>query len=221
MVTQHSISFTDVPLFEGVSADTLAPLQAASRTVHLEKGDYLFKQGDKGRNMYVIASGELRIWKENGHVVELARLGPKNVVGEMELIDGKQREAHVQALQPTELLAISREDFFHHLGNYPGMATHMMVLLSQRVRDNNARQMAFHERYALPPRLAALLLLSGGNNHEISEFSAKRAHMALSLATELEYLDKLLEDWQTQGVLARQDDVLRILDPAALETLAR
>ncbi len=219
MMTQPQLSLSEVPLFEGVSPDMLAPLQAASRAVSLERREFLFKQGDKGRDMFIIISGELRVWKENGHEVELAHLGPKEVVGEMELIDGKRRDAHVQALQPTQLLAISREDFFRHLGNYPGMATHMMVLLSQRMRANNARQMNFYSQYALPGRLATALLLCAAPSYEISGFADKRARMAFSLAVEEAELEGLMSDWQAQGLIHVDGDHLTIQVPSALEAL--
>lgn len=150
-----------IPMFAGLAPQVLAPLQAACRSLRLERGDILFKRGERGHEMYIIESGRMRIWIEapDGRELELAELGEHEVLGELEMIDGKSRSASAQALEATHLIALPRDALFTQMGNYPGMAVHLMTVLSERLRKNNERHFIERSTFAPESRLAGLLLL--------------------------------------------------------------
>lgn len=215
MLARSTISLTDVPLFQGISPETLAPLWMTCRHVQLERHQVLFHEGDKGNEMYIIEDGEIRIWKENedGHKLELATLGATEVVGELEIIDGKPRSANAQAVAQTRLVALQRDDFFDHLGMYPGMAVHMMVILSERLRRNNELQLQLHRQYQPTLRVAQLLYLLANAENQVAMSSEARAHMAFVLSMETESLERILQQWQQQQLIEFVDQsTLRIID---------
>lgn len=79
----------------------------------LDDGERLFAQGDAPDRLYFILDGRLRVYadREDGAVVELAELGPGEVVGEVAIMHGLPRTASVAALAPTTLLAVEAETF--------------------------------------------------------------------------------------------------------------
>ncbi|HLA42055.1 MAG TPA: Crp/Fnr family transcriptional regulator [Aggregatilineales bacterium] len=221
MIAEHGFSLTHVPLFEGLSMDTLAPLLASVRTVSLEKNEYLFRQGERGKEMYIIKSGSLRIWKENndGHKLELAVLGQHEVVGELEIIDGKPRSANVQALEPSELMALARDALFNHLGSHPGMAVHLMTILSERLRTNNEMQLQLHSEHKPAARVAQLLLLLCGDDGNLLHPPFDVNGAAFILNMEPEALERILKQLDGQGLIRRSADTMKIQNQTSLRQL--
>ena len=218
MVAPGSISLADVPLFAGLTPEMLAPLQATCRPVSLERHEILFRQGDRGKDMYIIVSGKLDIWTENEdeHRLHLATLGPTEVVGELEIIDGKPRSANARALEPTQLIALARDAFFAHLGQYPGMAVHLMTILSERLRQNNLMQMQLHREHRPHARVAQLLLLLAGDGQEISIQPQKAAYI---LGMETAALERILNELAADGAISAENDTISIDDRQHLRAI--
>jgi CRP-like cAMP-binding protein len=93
--------------FSDVEIEALAS-RMASRG--LSAGHMLFREGDVGDEMYFVLSGRLLISKAVAPNVDkvLARMGPGEYLGEMNLFGGLQRSASVQAEVDTELLVLDR-----------------------------------------------------------------------------------------------------------------
>ena len=74
----------------------------------LAEGEVLINEGDAGDAAYCVVTGEVLVWKvgEFGPI-ELARLGPGAIFGEMSMVDEKPRSASVRALCSTCLLYTS------------------------------------------------------------------------------------------------------------------
>ena len=196
----------------------LAPLQATCRQVSLERHDFLFRQGDRGNEMYVIVAGQLDIWteSEDEHKLHLATLGPTEVVGELEIIDGKPRSANARALEPTQLIALARDAFFDHIGQYPGMAVHLMTILSDRLRQNNLLQMQLHRTHRPTTRVAQLLLMLAGDSQQIDLQSQQAACI---LGMEVVALERILSELQVDGAILLQDNTISISDPQRLHNI--
>src|SRR5690606_33260287 len=115
--------------------------------------------GQKGKELYIIESGTVRVWQGGDIPQDLAILGPDEVVGELEIIDGRPSSANVQALESVRCIVLSRDDFFYHLGQFPGMAIYMLTLLSDGLRKNNDMRSLYGSDAAIYARAAELLLL--------------------------------------------------------------
>ncbi len=64
----------------------------ANQIKELKKGELLFREGDPSDAMYIIKKGKIAIVKTKGTgEVELAELGPGELVGEMAFFDNKSR----------------------------------------------------------------------------------------------------------------------------------
>jgi CRP-like cAMP-binding protein len=84
------------------------------RNRSLAPGEVLFRAGDRGDALYILAKGGVQVIDGDGstsHERVLAELGPGHAFGEMALLSGGPRTATIRALGATELLAIEKEDF--------------------------------------------------------------------------------------------------------------
>ena len=61
--------------------------------LHLKKGDFLFREGDKAEYFYVVVKGRMSIKKfeASGHIFALRLVGPNNVIGEVPLYEENTR----------------------------------------------------------------------------------------------------------------------------------
>jgi len=79
----------------------------------LNPGEVLFNEGDKGRLMYLIREGKIKITKGKGEEEKvLAVLKEGDFFGEMAIIDGSPRSASAIAVTLTSLLVIVSIGFF-------------------------------------------------------------------------------------------------------------
>ena len=115
------------------STDTLECLASESQLRDLDVGAVLFSDGEEGRSMYVILSGELIVSK-NG--IEIARRTKGDYLGEMALIESQPRSATVKSAVPSLLLEITQEQFQTKLSASPDVLMAIMKTLSFRAREN-------------------------------------------------------------------------------------
>lgn len=95
---------------KGFELDDLRSLLSISSKATWTKGETVFVEGDQGRDMFIICSGKVSIWRKNGGGnVSLASLAEGESFGEMGLVRGCERSAGATAVEPTVALRISYE----------------------------------------------------------------------------------------------------------------
>lgn len=108
----------------------------------IKAGDVFIKEGEDGKNAYVIQSGSVRVFKNEGEKqVDLAELGPGNIIGEVALILDEPRVASIQAKEDTTLIVITRENFEEKLKESDSTVRSVLKLLSHRLKAQNVNKM--------------------------------------------------------------------------------
>jgi CRP-like cAMP-binding protein len=103
------------------------------------KGQMILLEDDLGQTFFVIAGGSVKITRlsDDGREVILAMLGESDFFGEMSLLDGAGRSANVVALEPSEVLTLSRNNFLEILQDYPKISISLLDELTQRIRKSD------------------------------------------------------------------------------------
>jgi CRP-like cAMP-binding protein len=99
-------------------------------------GDVIFRQGDSGREMYIVQSGDVQLL-QNGHPLETVELG--NIFGEMEFVNGAERHVTAVAMTDVEVVPVTEAQFVHMVEATPNFALLVMRVMSERWRDRNER----------------------------------------------------------------------------------
>ena len=122
-----------VPLFRDLLEADLAALALSFRDRRVKKGEVLFREGDAGRELYLIREGSVIVSKlVTGRVEQvLARLGEGEIFGEMSLFDDAPRSATVQAETDSVLLCLDRESLRRLIENRPHAAAAVLFRLVQ------------------------------------------------------------------------------------------
>lgn len=101
----------------------------------IEPGKVIFRQGDTGHSMYIIAEGEVEI--SQGEDVEkyvLATLGPGEFFGEMSLITNQPRIADATTVKQSLILPIKNDEFVSRIKADPELAIYILQGLIIRLR---------------------------------------------------------------------------------------
>ena len=120
-----------VPLFASMQRKDLEAVERLADTLDLPEGKTLMRQGDHGNEMYVIASGTVRV-ERNGK--EIATLGPGQAVGEMSLLSEGPRLATVTTLEPTTAFVIGHREFHTLLADSAELRQCILDNLAKRIR---------------------------------------------------------------------------------------
>ena len=106
-------------------AKTILQLQQNMKEVHLNQGDFLFKKGDEGHELYIIEDGKVQVSIDDAVVLMLMS---GEMAGEHSLIFGRPRNVDARCdSSQCKLLAMQRADFYRLLETHP--------LLRESVRD--------------------------------------------------------------------------------------
>lgn len=136
---------TNLPVFNSFDDDELTLLARHMSYVQLNKGEFLFVEGDKGTFMGFVLRGLLEVFKtiETGESVIIARLTKGSPIGEMALIDKSPRSASVLATQPTTLITLTDKGFDLLMEKSPALGVKVIQkiarLLSLNMRRTSSR----------------------------------------------------------------------------------
>jgi Cyclic nucleotide-binding domain/FHA domain len=114
------------------------PKRTTGYIVEYRDGDYIFREGDLGTEMYIIHEGKIEILNDvGGKDTVLAVLEKGDFFGEMSVLEDMPRAASARALSETRLLQINGSTFDQMLRDTPEIAVRMMRKLSRRLRETD------------------------------------------------------------------------------------
>jgi CRP-like cAMP-binding protein len=96
---------------------------------YFEHGDVLLKEGQKTGRLYVLAKGEIEVFRGGARVTVLSE--PGSIVGEMSILLGVPHTATVRARGDVRAHAITDANAF--LASHPGLALLIARLLAKRL----------------------------------------------------------------------------------------
>jgi CRP/FNR family cyclic AMP-dependent transcriptional regulator len=101
-------------------------------------GHVLFRDGDEGRQMFVVQSGRIRISKSIRAVdTTLAMLGPGEFFGEMSILNNQPRSATATVEDNAKLLVIDAKTFETMLRGNVEIAVRMIKKLASRLQETD------------------------------------------------------------------------------------
>jgi signal transduction histidine kinase len=174
-VTTTAEILRGLPYFADLSDDLIENVCELSEQIDLESGDVIIEEGSESEEMYVVAEGELVVTKlSGGKEVELARINPGEVVGEIALLDEAPRTATVAASAKTLAIRIPVSAFEALLGD-PRVVRRMFRTVTSRLRgiEDTLRH---EERMAALGKMAAQLM------HELNNPAAAVGRSAQELS---------------------------------------
>jgi CRP-like cAMP-binding protein len=127
-------------IFSYLSEDEEHALLEKGGLSRFSPGATIVREGDHHAALYVIRSGHVRVEKSSaGFPLELARLGPGEMFGELSFIDGSAAGADVVADDVVEAYVLDGQMLDPLLRKYPAIYGRLFrslaALLAQRLRE--------------------------------------------------------------------------------------
>ncbi|OGT79788.1 MAG: hypothetical protein A3H91_08210 [Gammaproteobacteria bacterium RIFCSPLOWO2_02_FULL_61_13] len=204
-----------VPLFAMLPEDQLAMLAMLVRRRSFPRGSTIIAAGDVTDSLYLVISGRLKVMigDDSGHQVILSLLGPNEYFGEMVPIDDSPRSASVMALEPCDLLVLSKREFRKCLSENFEMTMTVMRCLVQRLReaDRKIGNLALMDVYG---RVVGLLMEMSeviDDQHVVTQKVVKQ-DMARMIGASREMVSRVMKDLQLRGIIEVRGKAIYLRD---------
>ncbi len=131
------------PMFSSLDDAALGLLADLTKEIVFPAGQYLFRAGEKGDSLYIIARGAVHVIVEGASqelVVDV--LGGGDIIGEMALLAGTPRSASARAVTAVTLGQIRRDDFERLMSSQPELRDKVWHEFARRRFDNLVRELS-------------------------------------------------------------------------------
>ena len=212
-----------VPIFSGLTDAQLEYL--VTRTVERKIGsnELLFSEGDPCEGLFVVQSGNVRIFKSaaSGREQVLAIEGPGSSIAELPVFDGGNYPASAQAVTDSAVVFVSKQAFQSLCLQHPEVALKVLKVVGARLRRlvGIIEELSFttvrHRLVALLLRLAKTEGKKSSSGIELT-LNANNQELAAQLGTVRELVSRNLSRLQSEGLIAMDGRNISIPKPDKL-----
>ena len=191
-----------VPIFGSFPEDQLRALATVVMRRNAPRSTVIMAEGDRVDSLYIVISGRLKVMmgEADGKEVILGIIGPGEIFGEMGLIDDGPRSASVIAIEPCELLTVSRRAFKKCLVENIEVAMAVLRVLVRRLRaaDRKIGSLAMLDVYG---RVARLLLdmSEDVDGQKVVTKRLTKQDIARMVGASREMVSQVMKDLETSG----------------------
>jgi CRP/FNR family transcriptional regulator len=213
-------------LFAGLGDEARAAVAGRTVARTVAAGTELFREGEPCRGCYLVVEGRVRVYRANvdGREQVLHTQGPGQALAEVPLFDGGPYPASARAVERTRVLFLAIDAFQSLYRQHPEIADAVIRELGRRLR----RAVRLIDKISLkdvPARVAATLLEyaeAQGGVGQVDSFVLPRTQdeLAAELATTRESVARALAHLRREGMISQKGSTVRILRPAALQSMA-
>lgn len=142
--------FLRYPLFSGMSHYMLAEISIFSKEIDIQKGAWLFYEGDRADRFYIVVEGSIALTtniflNEKSTEIEAADpVGPGEILGWSALVDPNQYSSGGKAKVNSKLIEIEAPAFRELLQDNPEFGYQFMKHIAEAIRsrlDNKCVQL--------------------------------------------------------------------------------
>jgi CRP-like cAMP-binding protein len=120
------------PLLADLSKRDLEEVGRLADEVDVRAGRVLLKEGDPGREFFVIIDGQIEITKEGRH---LRTMGAGEFLGDIALVVERPRTATATAVTDSRLLVVGHREFHSLMEQFPSIRVSVLESIALRLRD--------------------------------------------------------------------------------------
>ena len=213
-------------LFTGLPPADLEQIAEVTVVKRLEKGDYLFHEGDAARGFYVVQRGAVNVHRVNAagkeQIIHVFRAGES--FAEVAVATATGYPADARALEPTQVLLVQKEGILELLKRQPELALRMLGSMSGhlRVLVGQLEDLTLKD---VETRLANWLVKRCPNPRGETpvkiELTQTKRVLAAELGTVSETFSRTLAKFREQKLLAVKGKTVTVLSPVRLSALLR
>ncbi|HEY3277834.1 MAG TPA: sigma 54-interacting transcriptional regulator [Syntrophorhabdaceae bacterium] len=199
-----------LPLLAGISDEAAEHIHDYLTVRTFQPGENVFMRGEPGNSMFVILEGRIGVTLTNaeGYDYTIANLQEGSFFGELGLLAGEPRSAHLKVLTPLLVVEIGQEGYAGLIRVFPELNDRLMQVLERRASKRKMKwqgervrsvkgvtQSLVHARDPLNEEcLPGVTEWAGELNRLVGEIAATDAHVMISgeAGTERVFVARLL-----------------------------
>ena len=214
------------PLFRDLPGEMLQEIASFTVVKSMDKGEVLFREGDRSVGFYVVQKGTINIHRVNAlgkeQVIHLFRAGESFAEGTLATEVGYPADA--LATEPSQLLLVRKDEFAALVCQHPQLAMRMLASMSRHLRDL-VGQIDDLQLKSVETRLANWLIKRCPDPDSEEPYSLELPVVKRVLAQEIgtvgETLSRTLAKLRGEGLLSVDGKIVVIQCPAKLSALLR
>lgn len=213
-------------LFVGLPQTDLENIANVAVLKSLEKGEYLFHEGDPARGFYIVQRGAVNVHRVNAagkeQIIHVFRTGDS--FAEVALASGTGYPADARVIEPTQVLLVQKEGVLALVKRQPELALRMLGSMSShlRVLVGQLEDLTLKD---VETRLANWLVKRCPNPQSDQsatiELHMTKRVLAAELGTVSETFSRTLASFRERKLVSVKGKTITVLSPAALNALLR
>ena len=216
-----------VDIFESLSEEEIQGLTGQLSDVHLEPGQIFYTPQDRSERLFVLQKGRVRVFKMiDRHEFTSAVVDEGTVFGEMALTAQRLQEAYAQAIEPSEVSVMQKQDLERLVLEKPEVGLKITHLLSERLRRYETRLEDITLK-GITARLASLILLLLESEGVVSGRSYLKVpihhtheQLGTMIGTNREAVTRAFSQLQDEGLVELRRRLIYVGDIEALKRVA-
>lgn len=138
------MTYEALDIFEHLQGSEVQWLLASAEFRTVEPEAYILREGDPPANIFFVADGlfEVSVYSGEGTIVNVGRLGPGDVIGEISWLDHKSASGSVKAIETGMVMCLPTATLDAKLASDPIFAAHFLrgvaTLVVQRLRKTTS-----------------------------------------------------------------------------------
>jgi CRP/FNR family transcriptional regulator len=206
-----------IPFFDPLEPEDLEAVRAVLVQRTYPAGQVVLLEGAASSVLYFIRAGRVKLYKTSprGREQVLQLLRPGESFNEVAVLDGGPNPASAQAIEPTTLLLLRRQDLLRLVRERPSFALALIRAFASRLRQvmDLVEDLAFRH---VSSRVAKVLLQW---HAEGADWRLTQELLAAMAASRREVVGRALRALEQEGAIKLSRGRIRVLDPEQLERL--
>jgi CRP-like cAMP-binding protein len=227
METKRIAALHRTVLFGCLTEKELADVAQRVAELHFDKGEILFLSGEPAKGIFVVVSGEIRVFQQDTEgreqVMHVDTAGA--VIGEVPVFDDGPYPASAISELEADVLFIEKSDVHHFCVKYPSLALRALRLMAARVRRHAqlVEALSFHE---VGQRLAFFLIKEAqhlntpAQNRIVLQLLLSNHEIASRIGSVRDVVSRAFGRLRHEGLIVMKGRTLTIPDLRALEKYA-
>ncbi len=206
-------------LLEGIHVERHDVSTAAKQERNYKKHDVIYREGDFPHYLYFVNTGKVKIYKisEDGKEFILDVLNDGHYFGYQSLLQDKNQTEFAEAMEPTTLKLISRDDFQRLMYSDKEISRIFVKMLANDVVEKEKELL--HLAYDTVRKRVADNLLKLDDAYGNGLFKVARNDLAGMVGTATESVIRILSEFKKEGMIAIESSGIKVLDRERLHAI--
>jgi len=210
-----------VDIFQDLTEAEMEEIDRATTLSSTRRGRIFYMPEDTSEVLFLLKQGRVQLYRisPDGKKLVIDTIGPGSVFGEMALIGQGMHNTFAEAVEPSVLYIMSREDVERLLVTKPMVAVRIFEVLGRRLKEAESRleEIAFK---GIPARLASLLLQLADEQGDDTIGGLTHQDLGEQIGTYRETTTQTLNTFKAEGLIEIGRKRIAILDREGLRAVA-